>query len=433
MMRYRDLAASMDWLCNAFGFRRDCVVRSDDGSVIYAQLALGSGMVMLGPVGESEFDKLMRQPSEIGGAETQSCYLVVEDIGTHHARSKAAGAEILIDLNDDDADGRGYSCRDPGGHIWNFGTFDPWGQGPPQDDTGDQRLPSTLRRLSRTAAKMMVGGSVLALAVVAFSAYGPKQIGFRELDAPDLAAAPPGPDVMGPHQVVWSSADDGLRNKTTYDIENEARLKERERNLRTLEQAGREMRRAFSRERLAKQAAEQATRETHQQFVQERQARKRAERIALRLSEQLARERLGGRPQRDGQTDKLAAVAPSDPPTGKEPPVEPAKSLAGAEPLNAPAEEKSKVAVADPTNNETAGARREAVTNTGDEQAAVQPNNEKLTSDEVAIPTRKPYQEPVQRKNTTRQNQRKTVVRAPPKKRPPKKTAPKPWPYSAWD
>ena len=22
--------------------------------------------------------------------------------------------------------GRGYSCRDPEGHIWNFGTYDPW-------------------------------------------------------------------------------------------------------------------------------------------------------------------------------------------------------------------------------------------------------------------------------------------------------------------
>ncbi|HZF33304.1 MAG TPA: glyoxalase, partial [Candidatus Angelobacter sp.] len=27
---------------------------------------------------------------------------------------------------DEDYGGRGYSCRDPEGHLWNFGTYDPW-------------------------------------------------------------------------------------------------------------------------------------------------------------------------------------------------------------------------------------------------------------------------------------------------------------------
>jgi hypothetical protein len=43
-------------------------------------------------------DKYMKQPDEIGGAETQSCYLVVSDADAHYARAKASGAEIILDI-----------------------------------------------------------------------------------------------------------------------------------------------------------------------------------------------------------------------------------------------------------------------------------------------------------------------------------------------
>ena len=29
-------------------------------------------------------------------------------------------------IKDEDYGGRGYSCRDSEGHIWRFGTYDPW-------------------------------------------------------------------------------------------------------------------------------------------------------------------------------------------------------------------------------------------------------------------------------------------------------------------
>ena len=38
----------------------------------------------------------------------------------------AAGAEIVIEIRDEDYGGRHYSCRDPEGHVWNFGSYDPW-------------------------------------------------------------------------------------------------------------------------------------------------------------------------------------------------------------------------------------------------------------------------------------------------------------------
>ena len=85
-------------------------------------------MVMLGSVGKTPtpWGQLTRQPDEIGGAETQSAYLVVVDADAVYARAKAAGAKILIDIKDEDYGGRGFTCADPEGHIWNFGTYDPW-------------------------------------------------------------------------------------------------------------------------------------------------------------------------------------------------------------------------------------------------------------------------------------------------------------------
>ena len=62
---------------------------------------------------------------------TQSPYVIVADADAHYARAKAAGAEIVMDIKDEDYGGRGYSCRDPEGHVWNFGTYDPWAPAKP--------------------------------------------------------------------------------------------------------------------------------------------------------------------------------------------------------------------------------------------------------------------------------------------------------------
>ena len=81
---------------------------------------------MLGSAGESEFDSFQKPPSSLSGSVSQSPYVVVEDADRHYARAVAAGAEIVMDIKTEDYGGRGYSCRDPEGHIWNFGSYNPW-------------------------------------------------------------------------------------------------------------------------------------------------------------------------------------------------------------------------------------------------------------------------------------------------------------------
>ncbi len=125
-LRYRDAPAAIEWLCETLGFEKQLVVPDEQGGIAHAQLRFGNGMIMLGSVRESDFGVLMKQPDEIGGAETQTPYLVVADADAVYARAQAGGAKIAIEIKDEDYGGRGFSCYDLEGRLWNIGTYDPW-------------------------------------------------------------------------------------------------------------------------------------------------------------------------------------------------------------------------------------------------------------------------------------------------------------------
>jgi uncharacterized glyoxalase superfamily protein PhnB len=124
-MAYRNAPEAIEWLCRVFGFEKHAVYPGPDNTIAHAELTLGDGMIMLGSV-SGTMSHLIKQPDEIGGAETQSSNLVVGDADTIYARAKAAGAEMVFDIEDKHYGGRGFTCRDLEGHIWNVGTYDPW-------------------------------------------------------------------------------------------------------------------------------------------------------------------------------------------------------------------------------------------------------------------------------------------------------------------
>jgi len=86
---------------------------------------------MLGSVTDTPYGRFIKHPDEIGGAETQSAYVIVTDADVVYVRAKAAGAQIVLDIQDEDYGGRGFSCRDLEGRLWNFGTYDPWAEPQP--------------------------------------------------------------------------------------------------------------------------------------------------------------------------------------------------------------------------------------------------------------------------------------------------------------
>ena len=98
-MQYRNAPEAIEWLCRVFRFARHAVYPGENGTIAHAELTLGGGMIMLGSIKDTEFGWNMKQPDEIGGAETRSGYLVVADADEVYKRAKAAGAEMVLDEN----------------------------------------------------------------------------------------------------------------------------------------------------------------------------------------------------------------------------------------------------------------------------------------------------------------------------------------------
>ena len=180
-LRYRNVAAAVDWLCGAFGFERHDIVTAVDGTILHARLMFGNDMILLLPVRGP--DPGVAKPPEEIGAEMQSCYFVIDDADLHYRHAKASGAEIL-DITEYDYGGRGYSCRDPEGHIWNFGTYNPrqgqsviehWPKQPPywQTVASDLRLRAVagFKSLSDKINPPVIVAAVVA-AVIAAATVG---------------------------------------------------------------------------------------------------------------------------------------------------------------------------------------------------------------------------------------------------------------------
>lgn len=120
-LRYRNAFVAIDWLCSAFGFETE-FIQAEGHTVRHARLACGDGTVMVGSAEDgSDWDEHLLQPDETGGRETQSCFVVVDDIDAHYAQAVRAGAEVVIPLSMQDPGLRGYACRDIEGHLWWFG------------------------------------------------------------------------------------------------------------------------------------------------------------------------------------------------------------------------------------------------------------------------------------------------------------------------
>lgn len=125
-MRYADAPAAIDWLCQVLGFERHHVYPGENGTIAHAQLTLGGGMIMLGSGKDDEFGSGFTSPANLGGKESRSVYIVVPDADAAYARAVAAGAAIVRPVQDTPYESREFSVKDPEGHTWSVGTYDPW-------------------------------------------------------------------------------------------------------------------------------------------------------------------------------------------------------------------------------------------------------------------------------------------------------------------
>jgi uncharacterized glyoxalase superfamily protein PhnB len=120
---YEDAKTAITWLSKTFGFEVKVLVEGEGGRVEHSELLYGDGLIM---IGSGRADRGWRQsPKSIGGANTQTMMVFVDDADAHAAHAKAAGATIAKEPTTQDyGEGywvdRGYEAIDLEGHHWYF-------------------------------------------------------------------------------------------------------------------------------------------------------------------------------------------------------------------------------------------------------------------------------------------------------------------------
>jgi uncharacterized glyoxalase superfamily protein PhnB len=113
-LAYEDVAQAVDWLSRAFGFRERIHVRHTrpGGRIGRTQMDVLDSVITLG------------EPSVHADSPRQGVssmlYVYVDDVDEHCARARAAGATIVVELDDRPWGDRTYQAADPEGHEWTF-------------------------------------------------------------------------------------------------------------------------------------------------------------------------------------------------------------------------------------------------------------------------------------------------------------------------
>ena len=125
---YNDAGKAIDWLCQAFGFVVRLRVAGEGGRIEHSELTYGDALIMVAQSGNKpgrEHWPAGVSPSSIGGGNTQSILLFVDDVDDHCAHARANGATIVDEpsVHDYGADywvDRSYGAVDLEGHLWWF-------------------------------------------------------------------------------------------------------------------------------------------------------------------------------------------------------------------------------------------------------------------------------------------------------------------------
>jgi uncharacterized glyoxalase superfamily protein PhnB len=126
MIAYEDGIAALEWLAQAFGFRERTRMVDQDGRLSHGELQAGDGVIMLAsPTPDYQGPKHHRENCEQARKWSSVPWIIdgvlvyVDDLDTHLARARAAGATILSEIEADSL-GRRYRAEDLEGHRWFF-------------------------------------------------------------------------------------------------------------------------------------------------------------------------------------------------------------------------------------------------------------------------------------------------------------------------
>ena len=114
LLVYDNLVAAHEYLIRVFGLTAGPLQRDGDGRVVHAEIRAGDQVIWLHPAAES-----YQSPRKLGAA-TGMTVVAVDNADAHHARSVAAGAEIIEAPVDQEYGVREYGARDLEGQLWFF-------------------------------------------------------------------------------------------------------------------------------------------------------------------------------------------------------------------------------------------------------------------------------------------------------------------------
>ena len=113
---YADAGAAIEFMEKAFGFEIVSAFRGPDGTVLTAKVRTGSGVILVGPGMVPFGTRGVEEPDFV----SSMTYVYVEDVESHYARAKAAGAQIRAEPHAHFGGDRIYTASDPGGQRWTF-------------------------------------------------------------------------------------------------------------------------------------------------------------------------------------------------------------------------------------------------------------------------------------------------------------------------
>jgi uncharacterized glyoxalase superfamily protein PhnB len=118
LLVYEDIEAAHDFLVEAFGFQPGGVERDPDGNVVHGEIRWAASVIWLHRVTEEhELASPKSATAAMGGLVVR-----VDDVDTHFARARDAGAAIDSEPQDQPYGQREYAARDLEGHRWWFAT-----------------------------------------------------------------------------------------------------------------------------------------------------------------------------------------------------------------------------------------------------------------------------------------------------------------------